>query len=62
MTPQQVANDIKTRMAIALSGKYVKQALANLESSGTLTPEIRKAILDAFNDYKRELERLLLGA
>ena len=62
MTPYDIAHDMQARMAIQLSGKYVKQALTALEVSGTLTPDIRKVILDAFNDYKRDLERLLLSA
>lgn len=36
-------------------GKYIKQVLEALEKSGSLTPEVRKAVLDGFNDYARTL-------
>ena len=54
------ASDIRLQTAIGLSGKYSKQALTRLEETHALTPAVRKAILDAFNDYKRELEKLLV--
>jgi hypothetical protein len=53
------ASDIRFQTAIGLSGKYSKQALSRLEESAMLTPPVRKAILDAFGDYRRELEKLL---
>lgn len=40
-----------------MTGKYSKIALAKLEENGTLTPEIRKIVLDSFNDQYRDLER-----
>lgn len=40
-------------------GKYSKQTLARLEQQGAITPQIRKAILDGFNDLFRELETRL---
>jgi len=46
---------------MSLSGKYSKQALSRLEGSNELTPAVRKAILDAFGDYRRDLEKLLLN-
>ena len=55
------ASDIRLHTAINLSGKYSKQALSRLEESSNLNPTVRKIILDAFNDYRRELEKLLLG-
>ena len=62
MTPYDIADDIRFRQAVALSGKFSKQALARLEAQGLLTKEIRKVILDAFGDYRRELEEMLLDA
>lgn len=53
------AGDIRFQTAIGLSGKYSKQALSRLEESAMLNPVVRKIILDAFNDYRRELEKLL---
>lgn len=44
-----------------LAGKYSKQALFAIENTSTNPKDIRKAILDAFNDYGRELEKLLGG-
>lgn len=42
-----------------LSGKFSKQALADLEKIDTLSEDqflqIRKIVLDAFNDYKRQI-------
>lgn len=40
-------------------GKYSKIALAKLEESGKLTPDIRKIVLDSFNDQYRDIERRL---
>jgi hypothetical protein len=62
MTPYDIADDMRLRQAISLSGKYSKQALARLEAQGILTKEIRKVILDAFGDYRRDLEQMLLDA
>jgi hypothetical protein len=55
------ASDIRLGTAISLSGKYSKQALSRLEESKALTPAVRKAILDAFGDYRRDLEKLLVN-
>lgn len=52
------ATDMKVNNAISLSGKYSKQVLSRLEETGSLTPAVRKAVLDGFNDYRRELERV----
>lgn len=40
-------------------GKYSKQVLLRLEEQKVVTPQIRKAILDGFNDLFRELETRL---
>lgn len=40
-------------------GKYIKSTLALMEKSGGLTPETRKVILDGFNNYHRQILRLL---
>lgn len=43
-----------------LRGKYIKQTLARIElHEGAMTSDIRKAILDGFNDYCRELTKEL---
>lgn len=55
------ASDIRFQSAISLSGKYSKQALSRLEEAAALNPLVRKAILDAFNDYRRDLEKLLVN-
>ena len=39
-----------------LRGKYIRQALERLEFLGVLTPEVRKTILDAMNDYSRAVQ------
>jgi hypothetical protein len=39
-----------------LRGKYIRQALERLEFLGKLTPEVRKTVLDAMNDYSRAVE------
>jgi hypothetical protein len=44
-----------------LRGKYTKQTLTRCESSGILSTETRKHILDGFGDYAREVQALLLG-
>ena len=36
-------------------GKYTKLTLAQLESKNLLTPEIRKIILDNYNELFREI-------
>ena len=54
------ASDIRLQTAVGLSGKYSKQALSRLEEANQLNPTVRKAILDAFGDYRRELEKLLV--
>lgn len=47
-----------TKYICNLSGKYSKRALMKLEELGVLTTDIRKVILDAFNDYRREIEKI----
>lgn len=39
-----------------LAGKYAKECLVKLEHQQVLTPNIRKVILDGFNDLVRETE------
>ena len=53
------ASDMRLQSAVSLSGKYSKQALSRLEETKSLTPAVRKVILDAFGDYRRDLEKLL---
>lgn len=43
----------------ALAGKYVKVILGRLEEAGVLTPEIRKAVLDTFGEYARDIDKAL---
>lgn len=38
-----------------LRGKYIKQVLLQLEGIDTLTPVVRKIVLDNFNDLMREV-------
>jgi hypothetical protein len=40
-------------------GKHVKSTLLQLERSGKLDPETRKIILDGFNNFNRQILRLL---
>jgi hypothetical protein len=48
---------INKQTLINLRGKYIKQALMQLESinGGTIKPEERKAVLDAMNDLMRDV-------
>jgi hypothetical protein len=46
-------------LAGMLKGKYVKAALLKLEEKGPLDPEVRKIVLDAFNDMYREFRQTL---
>jgi len=41
-----------------LKGKYVKRLLTRLEELHKLDPAVRKAILDEFNDFVRDLVAL----
>jgi hypothetical protein len=38
-----------------ICSKYIKKLLTRLEQSATVTPEIRKAVLDELNSMAREL-------
>lgn len=38
-----------------MKGKYIKVVLTFLESQQRVTPEIRKIVLDAFNDNARDI-------
>jgi hypothetical protein len=42
-----------------LRGKYIKQVLTSIEQTNKLDQDVRKSILDAFNEYTRELYKLL---
>lgn len=42
-----------------LRGKYIKQLLSQLEGLAVLTPEVRKLVLDNFNDLMRDVLREL---
>lgn len=47
------------REIINLKGKHIKSVLSRLERIGALTKEVRKIVLDEFNDLTRENLRLL---
>ncbi len=52
----------KEKYIIGLTGKYAKRLLAQLEEYyevEKLEPNVRKLILDSFNDLAREQEKLL---
>lgn len=58
-----MADDKRVKYAIQLTGKYSKQLLFKLEAHyevEQLSPELRKFVLDAFNDLAREQEKVLL--
>lgn len=38
-----------------ITGKHIKQTLTRLESQDILTQDIRKIVLDEFNDFCRDL-------
>jgi hypothetical protein len=44
-----------------LKGKHIKQVLTKLEALNTLTPPVRKVVLDEINDLMREIFRVLYG-
>lgn len=50
---------VTSRTLAHLRGKYIKRQLTQLENSGILTGAVRKVILDAMNDFTRELEKEL---
>lgn len=52
-------NTISERVVDHLKGKYVKRQLVYLETNGSLTPSVRKVVLDTFNDFARELKKEL---
>jgi hypothetical protein len=49
----------KTEAAKGLILKHAKQVLSRMETSGVLTKELRKIVLDEFNDLARETQDLL---
>lgn len=51
-------NDTRTELK-NLRGKYIKQALSQVELLGIMTPELRKIILDNINDLVRDILREL---
>ncbi len=44
---------------INLKGKHIKNVLTRLEQIDSLTPQIRKIVLDELNDLMREVLRQL---
>lgn len=50
----QKLNDINN-----LRGKYIKQTLMRLEDIHALSPEIRKIVLDGYNDLYREFHKIV---
>lgn len=40
-------------------GKYIKSTLALLEKNDNLDPATRKIVLDGFNNFHRQIQRLL---
>jgi hypothetical protein len=44
-----------------MAGKYSKILLEKLENAQLLSPQIRKYILDTFNDMYREIEQRMEG-
>lgn len=42
-----------------LRGKYIKQLLSHLENLDVLNIIVRKVVLDALNDYSREVNKVL---
>lgn len=53
-----MSSDTRTELK-NLRGKYIKQALSQLEALGVLTPEVRKVVLDNLNDLMRDVLREL---
>jgi len=51
-------NDLE-REILNLKGKHIKSVLSRLEKINAITPQIRKILLDEFNDLTRENLRLL---
>ena len=47
------------RELVNLKGKHVKNTLTRLERIGALTKDVRKIVLDEFNDLTRDNLRLL---
>jgi len=45
--------------ALHLKGKYIKQVLTRIEADGMMTAQVRKNVLDGFNEWGRDLELLL---
>lgn len=42
-----------------MTGKYAKQTLQRLEDQNLLSKEVRKCVLDGFNDFSREVNKRL---
>lgn len=47
------------RELVNLKGKHIKNVLLRLEKINALTPQVRKIVLDEFNDLMRETLREL---
>lgn len=43
-------------------GKYSKILLGNLESANVLSPQVRKHVLDSYNDMYREIVQRMEGS
>jgi len=54
-----VHSTVTSRTIMHLRGKYIKRQLTQLESHGMINSTVRKIILDAMNDFTRELEKEL---
>jgi|SwirhirootsSR2_FD_contig_21_10239948_length_847_multi_2_in_0_out_0_2 hypothetical protein len=52
-------NDDTEKELINLKGKHIKLVLTRLERIGALNKDVRKIVLDEFNDLTRESLRLL---
>lgn len=59
----QIVDQSMKQKVINLRGKYIKQALTQLEqiNGGSIKQEERKAVLDAMNDLVRDI-LIALGA
>lgn len=58
MNPQ-IQNDILEQMLTNLKGKHIKSTLTRLEKIEANSQQVRKIILDEFNDFLRDTLRVL---
>lgn len=64
MNPEDIAAieaelALQERELVNLKGKHIKNVLTRLEKIGALSKDVRKIVLDEFNDLTRENLRLL---